>query len=233
MRVIFLFTLLISSALAQAQTMVLNEDRSKDTVPSTYGPNLSRFTHIFIGLGITVDEGEKGAATKHGFPGEIFFGTRTKYKIGSVYSLGYEFGAHWQYYRLEQEQEKILPDTFIHDAERFDMILPHLTFFQRFNFDPGRGNYIGKYLDIGISGFGALSFAHVAKKENADDSKSKVVTRHLPYTEKLGYSSTARLANNRFVLYATYRISDFFKSKYGYPELPRLMVGLELGLFKY
>jgi hypothetical protein len=49
--------------------------------------------------------------------------------------------------------------------------------------------------------------------------------------ENFAYGFLARAGTNRYVITAKYRMSDIFKSSYAIPELPRLTVGVEVGLF--
>ena len=67
---------------------------------------------------------------------------------------------------------------------------------------------------------------------NADNEKVKVSTTRLSYVENISYGFMARLGTNRYALTARYRTSDLFVTGYDLPELPRLVLGVELGLFK-
>ena len=55
---------------------------------------------------------------------------------------------------------------------------------------------------------------------------------HLKYYEPFNYGVLARFGINRYVIYANYRLSDLFKSSYNYAELPRLTLGVQIGLHK-
>jgi len=60
----------------------------------------------------------------------------------------------------------------------------------------------------------------------------RLSTTQLKYVENFSYGLLARIGVSRYALTAQYRLSDIFKSSYAMPELPRLIVGIEVGLFK-
>ena len=54
----------------------------------------------------------------------------------------------------------------------------------------------------------------------------------LPYLRRFGGSAGARLGFDRYALVARYRLSSTFVSGYtAWPELPRWVLGFEVGLF--
>ena len=63
---------------------------------------------------------------------------------------------------------------------------------------------------------------------------SAVVTTEsgLPYLRRFGGSAGARLGFDRYALAARYRLSPAFAAGYAaWPELPRWVLGVEVGLF--
>src|ERR1044071_4654952 len=118
--------------------MVLSVDRGKDSIPFDRGPNLKKFSGLIMGGGFVVSGDKQGARIKYGSAGEYYIGSRTKYKISAVYSLGWETMFRTQIFKLKQNDEKILPDTIKHDVERFDITGIGVSFYNRFNFDPKR-----------------------------------------------------------------------------------------------
>jgi hypothetical protein len=105
-----------------------------------------------------------------------------------------------------------------------------LGYFNRFNFDPSRGNYIGKYFDIGISGEWDISISSFTE-DKFDHTTISTRTRSLPYTNNLNASLHGRLGMGHIAIYSSYRIGNLFKESYSYPELPRLIIGIELGIY--
>ena len=60
---------------------------------------------------------------------------------------------------------------------------------------------------------------------------STTVTR-LNYLNDGNYGAYAQFGINRYVVYAKYRLSDMFNNSVQYSELPRLIVGFQIGLHK-
>jgi hypothetical protein len=229
---IFIILFFISISESRSQTMILQVDRAKDSIPGIHGPNLKRFVHFFMSVGFVAGSDERGARINYFNSMEYALGVRWKYKISSVYSLGHEWKLNNNIYKLKQEEGKILPDTSISDAERLQFYALQVGFYNRFNFDPKRGNYIGNYLDIGIRAEWDYAISHIVKNDLPDGSNVKSSVSSLPYVNRFNYSVFGRIGLNKVLVYASYRLSDLFKPNYHYPELPRLNVGIELAVFR-
>ena len=237
-----LFTTLLSiiflSTYVAGQDVLLEEDVKADTIKKTVGPNLKHFTHLYLDLGFIAGKSEtEGADINYGKSYTFSVGYRYKRKISNFYAIGFDINYYLMSYNLKQENSKILPNDSLHNKEKLIFNNLGLELYNRFNFGK-RGNYIGTFIDIGAYGNWAYKVKHYTKDEldNADINNAKineVTNTGLVYPEELNYGVKARIGINRFVLSATYRLSDLFKEKYSYyPELPRLSVGLQIGLHK-
>jgi hypothetical protein len=145
------------------------------------------------------------------------------------YALGYELE-----YRLSNfRYSKIHDNQPLHDKDR---LLTHslaLSCFQRFNFDK-RGNYIGKFMDMGI--YSELPFSKsnilIDNIDTLSSGQQKLILTHLKFMNSINYGVLARVGFNRVVLFATYRLSDIFKASFNRMDLPRLSAGLQIGIHK-
>ena len=207
----------------------MDKNVSKEMFITKEGPNTNRFTHAFFSLSSFVKTSASQADPK--YPGSLQFslGLRTKHKIAEWYALGYELE-----YRLSNfRYAKIHDNLPVHDKDR---ILTHsiaLSLFQRINFDK-RGNYIGKFMDMGAYGEFPFSKSNILI-DNADtllSGQQKLILSHLKFMNSFNYGVSARIGYNRIVLFAIYRLSDIFKPGYNRMELPRLNVGLQIGIHK-
>lgn len=214
------------------QTVLLQVDRAVDTLPVKHGPNLDKFSHFFLSAGLVTGPDKPGARIKYGTSVELGFGARTKYKISNVYSIGFDVRSNFFDYKLDQEPGKQLPDSLLYDVERMDFYSFRIGFFNRFNLDPGRGNYLGYFIDLGIAGEWDYSIERIIKIKLHDGSYMRSSISGLPYVNRLNYQLVARVGFNKLVFYAGYRLSDLFKSSYNYPELPRLITGIEISIFR-
>lgn len=226
--------LLVWGPLAFGQTVLLEEDVNADTIPSNMGPDKKNFIHSYMGYGIAVDESEnKGSAVKIGTAtNEYKFGLRYKRKIAGFYSLAVDLAYSRSNYTLKQSAEKVLPDTLQHDREWMVFHQTSILLVNRFNF--GRqGNSLGKYLDLGGYGDWVFSARHRTRDELPSPTSGnaeimKATYTGLKYVEPFNYGLIGRFGVKWFSIYGKYRLSDRFKSNYGYAELPRLTLGIEI-----
>jgi hypothetical protein len=228
-RIIFI-ALLFASANAFTQEILLEQNVKSDSIRPSRGPNLKNFSHFYIGLGFPINTNEDVTYTKFGSSTNIDFGFRYKRKFTNFFATGFDLGIGSTTYNLSQDVPKTVPDTIINEKEKFRIFSVSPSAYLRFNFGR-RGNYVGNFLDLGAYGDWNIRKLHLTVNENEQDEKVKVETTRLDYMENFSYGFLARAGSNRYVVTAKYRMSDIFKSSYAIPELPRLTVGVEVGLF--
>jgi hypothetical protein len=227
-KLILIFSIMCFSA--AAQTVLLNVDSNTELPETEFGPNLKKFTHFYFRGGFLASADKPGAEIRYGSSVNLSFGLRKKYKISPVYSLGFELEYEYTDYKMKQVEGKILPDTVINNiSQRLDYSTLAFGFFNRINFDPSRGNFMGTYLDIGILGEFHYSINSISKNDLPDGTQQKIVTGNLDYTNNTNAKVIARLGYSHISLYGSYRLLDLFDS--GYPDLPRVIVGIELSLY--
>jgi hypothetical protein len=226
--ILFVFALL---QISFSQDVVFNENVGSDSVTETHGPNLKHFKHPYIAFGFAATQSEKKSSNiDMGLSSNFIFGYRTKLKISNFYAIGYDLAYNLSWYRLSQSKDKLTPDSVKNDKERLTFHNLELGLYNRFNFGK-RGNIIGKFVDLGVYADWTFLCSHFTKNDKYENTYKTKVT-HLKYYEPLNYGVLARFGINRWVVYANYRLSDLFKSKYNYAELPRLTVGFQIGLHK-
>ncbi|MBL4754171.1 MAG: hypothetical protein JKY52_11350 [Flavobacteriales bacterium] len=228
------------------QSVLLEEDVNADTVEVVKGPNKRVFSHMYLGVAFAAGPDSAGSRINYGKSFDITIGRRTKWKISSFYALGLDLEYHMSAFNLAQEAGKLLPNDSVHDSERLKFHNLAAGFYNRFSLNTRRGNYIGNFIDLGVRLDVPILSTHVTEDEldragynNGRDIKTK--TTDLRFITDFNYSGYFRLGFNKYVLTASYRLSDLFISdsnlyaKYGngltkYPELPALSVGVQLGL---
>jgi len=230
MKRIILLALLLVTASAYTQEILLEQNVKSDSIRPTRGPNLKNFTHFYIGVGFPFHINEEVTYTKFGTSTALDFGFRYKRKFSNFFATGFDLGIGSSTYNLSQDVPKTVPDTIINEKEKFRILSFSPSAYLRFNFGR-RGNYVGNYLDLGAYGSWNMRKLHFTINKNEMDEKVRVETTRLDYMESFAYGFLARAGTNRYVLTAKYRMSDIFKSSYSIPELPRLTVGVEVGLF--
>ena len=233
---VFIFVMLFGLN-AFSQNILLEESPVNDTVIPKTGPNLKRFNFFYVGYEFVVDDFTRQSATvKKGASNLLFFGLRHKHKINDFWSVGYDFNFSTATYSISQNSKKIFPSIGSHKKERLIVSALGLQLFTRINFDR-RGNKIGKYIDLGGYANWDFSNSHFTKDKTvaADSSDARIINvteQKLKYLENYEYGVKARLGSNHLAICASYRISDLIKPSYNYyPELPKLSIGIEIGIY--
>jgi len=231
MKKIFTIIFLSISLVAFSQDILLQQNVKADTIRPTRGPNLKNFTQSYVGLGFPLYTSEAINYTRPGASSDFDLGLRYKRRITNFLAFGIDLGINATSYKLKQEEPKTVPDTVLNDKEKFQITTLASSVFVRINVGR-RGNYIGNYLDLGA--YGGWNFQKKHKTTNGNEAGEKVreSTTQLKYVENFSYGLSGRIGTSRYAVTARYRLSDIFKSSYGIPELPRLIVGVEVGLFK-
>ncbi|HBF88194.1 MAG TPA: hypothetical protein DDX39_06080 [Bacteroidales bacterium] len=235
--IVVFFTII---SFAKSQAVVLEEDVNVDTLESKKGPNLKNFAHLYFEFGFNVFPQETGAEINPVKSNILKLGYKYKYKICNFYALGFDIHYLNSSFNLAQNTSKLLPDSIMHDNENIIINNLGFEFYNRFNFGR-RGNMIGKYMDIGAFGTFIFNKKHQSVDKSNDPNiamghKQEIVNTGLIYVQSYSYGVNARVGINRYALTASYRLSDIFKTEsesftFNYPELPRLYIGLQIGLF--
>ncbi len=210
-----------------AQTVVLQRT-TENTKPSNRGPNLKKHTQAYLTLGLAASPDHAGAEIVYGSSAEMSFGLRSKYKIGSVFSFGWNLGIEYTDFKLRQIERKTLPSPTLFKVQRLDFSYVRLGFFNRFNIDPSRGNVIGKFLELGLNGKYAYSVSEI-QKYNTTNGNARTEISSLKYVQRWHGDVYAQIGSGHLSLWATWRLTDLFKPNYNYPDLPRLTAGIEIG----
>jgi hypothetical protein len=196
----------------RTQHQLLMEKKVDNLMESTNGPNLKRYMESRLYYGMGVNAGNNLYPVKPLGNSELEFGLRYKVKINSILSTGLGAGYFYQSYRVDQEQ-KHFPDSTRYNREAFRINSLKSNFFIRINFDPKRGNYIGKYLETGL--YGSWSFDQkrimLSRYDDTSESqisKSKEIQSGLSYIEKLQYGVFISLGISRYEISYRRRLSD-------------------------
>lgn len=232
------FILFAFSLSAGAQTVLMEEYPGNDTIIPTFGKNLKHYLHFYFSYSVFADDFSNDKAEAK-IPGSSDFslGLRYKRKITTFYAMGLDLGMNSQGFSIRQTDQKSFPFPGKHKKESINTTGLSLEYYNRINFDR-RGNKTGKFVDIGAYGFYNLNSWHFIRDESDTlgfgYTKAIEVKLYKPdYLMNYGYGCSFRLGFNALVLTARYRLSDLIKKEgnyTGFPELPRLNIGLQIGL---
>lgn len=236
------FCFSIGNGRGWAQTILLEQDVNADTLSPTAGPNMKNYTHSYFRYGFVLGKSDSaGTEIKPGYSNEFTFGVRYKRRVSNFYSLGFDVFYNNINYHLKQDSSKIFPNPVLHKKEKLAYNNFGAEIYNRINFGK-RGNIIGNFIDLGGYGEWGFTIKHFYRDELAvaqtGASVRDVTNKRLLYTNNLNYGAAARFGIGRYVIYGKYRLSDIFKEDYlaqtglNYAELPRIIVGIEIGLLK-
>jgi hypothetical protein len=254
---IALFLLLSNAAKAQIDTVGYEEEDSILTVDTTaytyteegevlleeavdydfhseYGPNGKNFFQGYSGFAFMVGPSDTGVAINYGLSSEQFLGWRYKRRLSGMFSLVGDMGFRAAQFNISQPKGNYFLDTTFwhrsgveHRKEKIGYYSLDLGAFVRINFDPRRGDNIGRYLDLGATGSYLFSNRYVTIDEQREARVKTRFTR-FPYMNPLQYELTGKLGFNIIAIVAKCRMTDIFKPQYNFPEFPRYLIGLEI-----
>ncbi len=222
-----LFSLTCSYIMAQTVKMEVDTDTN---MTNNYGPNQRNYIHTYFSYGFIPMAGQNGALTNPLKNSDIIIGVRYKRKWSEVLSSGADLAYQSQIFRLKQTPGKVLPDTISNEKESLIAYSFQAEIYQRFNFG-NRGDVVGTFLDIGAG----INFLVRMQHETVNTLPNKVVLtvneKNLPYNQKNYFHLMARLGYNRWMIYAQYRLNPLINQNMGYPDLPPLSIGFQIGFY--
>jgi len=231
MRKLFLICSLIYLAnSANSQAVLLDVDVSKDTIVKKVGPNLRHFHHVFMGYGFVADKSEAGAEINYGKSTFFDVGYRYKLKVCKFYAIGTDLSWVSTTYNLKQNSFKVLPDTLLNEKEKLSFSSFNLGIYNRINYGR-RGNHVGNFIDFGAYGQANVNLVHFTKNKMPNGSIQEVFNKKLKYYEPFTWGLHGRIGFNRYIFTGQYRMGNILKGSSSYPELPRLIVGFQIGFY--
>jgi len=218
---------------ARAQQVLVQANVANDTIKTTFGPNRRYFGHAYLGYGLLAGPAGRGAELKAGLASaELRGGGRFKVRFTQAVALNLDLGYAYQHFSLAQTDHKLVPAPARHREESLGLHQLYSEISLRLNAGR-RGNSVGSYLDLIAGGGWVAATSHSTEDEPAPGIGSVETTeRGLPYLRRWTGSAGARLGFDRYALVGRYRLTSAFGPAYvAWPELPRWVLGVEIGLF--
>ncbi|WP_375419401.1 hypothetical protein [uncultured Hymenobacter sp.] len=228
---------LLGSLPGRAQQVLVQADVAADTLRADFGPNRRYFGHLFVGGGLVLGPaGGAGARLRYGPPSrELELGARLKRRYSPTLALTLAVRYARLSYGLAQTGPKIVPGPTRHRRESLTLHQAQLEGGLRLNAGH-RGNIVGHYLDLLAWGGWVAGTAHRTEDDpapGAGASTSATTGRGLRYLARWPAGLGLRLGSGRLALTGRYRLTAVFRGREAsaWPELPRGVLGLEIGLF--
>ena len=218
---------------ARAQQVLVQANVADDTVKTIFGPNRRYFGHGYLGYGLVAGPAGSGAAVRYGLgSSELRAGGRLKVRFSQALALVLDLGYAYRRYDLAQNDQKTVPSTVLHRHESLGLHLLNSEIGLRLNAGR-RGNAVGSYLDLLAGGGWVAGTRHTTDDDPAPGIGAVETTEYgLPYLRRWTGGVGARLGFDRYALVGRYRLAPAFGASYAaWPELPRWVLGVEVGLF--
>jgi hypothetical protein len=219
---------------AKAQQEVLSEEVDTSLINhKKWGPNNAHYVNFYSQYGIPLGNSDQRLPVMANLNSpSAGVGIYYKRKISGLLSIGLSLGYHYSEMRLKQEDGYTITDSLFwqqdvaHKKERFFINSIPARAFLRINFDPRRGNYLGKFLEVG----GGYDWNFIKGYETQDVRRDKIKVKtkftRLPYVSTLPAYAYARLGANTLSLSFEYRLTPYFKDSYNLPDLPPYMLNV-------
>ncbi|MDZ4839618.1 MAG: hypothetical protein SGJ04_06385 [Bacteroidota bacterium] len=237
---VFAFTISFFSSLS---AVAQNDEEGKELISekpdssiAKFGANRRHYLQYVALIGLYVDQAEGNIDVRTGFDFQYKF--LYKRKLTKVLAIGTGLCYHYQNFVLNQNDNVTYFEQYFwnnqnvnHRKERFYQHNIQSEIFLRINFDPKRGNTLGKYIDIAGYGEYRLGSRYQVYDNIANGLREKRTFSKLNITNPFNYGISARVAVFDFLLVGvSYRYSDLFKSNSTVPEMPRTLAQIYLNI---
>jgi len=234
-----------SLSFAQTDTLKVKTDTGnvkKDRKKVEFGPGKTHYAYAYFNfMFATPPEEGTDADIFYGKSHSISYGVRYRLKLAKFFAVG--AGVNYTYYawHFKQNDNKKIPTSIIYDKEKLKINALETDVFFRFNFGKNKKSPVGNYIDIG--GYGDRNFStkrqftnYINDGNTTGYSDYTGINTGLNYMNDINYGAEFRAGYGSMLLFAKYRLSDMFtpefKNEISSTELPRLMIGFEIGFHK-
>jgi hypothetical protein len=219
---------------AQAQDVLLEKDLSKSVYYKKSGINHTYFGYIIVDASFYFFKKDSRLPVLPVRSHSFSAGYRWNRRIYGIYSAGLTASYLYDVFAIAQKQGKKFPTTLEHDKEKLQKHNLALEYYNRFTLKK-EYSQLGVYLDAGLYGTLVVASRYKVQDENDDtlfygDTKM-VIIKKVRYIEPFNYGIIARLGYNRYALTTRYRLSNWIKKSYNFPQLPKMSIGLEVSLY--
>lgn len=215
-----------------AQTDLLHEWVSIDSLEKERGPNRELYTHGYYSVGFYAGKNAlsgNNVLDSKASSNRMTIGTRSKYRFSDYFAVGadQEYGYTTLKYNAGLATAKV--DSGGYDKNKINTADFGVGLFARFQFFK-RGDRIGGYIDVG--GFGRwyyfTRFVGVNKFEPGGASKAqKNIYRWTSFTEPIQYGYFVRVGYENIMFQFNHRVVDYFAKRW--PQVAPFELSIQLG----
>lgn len=237
----FLLLLLFFANSVFGQTEDTTKVIQKQKKKVEFGPDKTHYVHAYFNfLFATPPQEGNDADIFYGKTHSVSYGVRYRFKIARFFAVG--AGINYTYYawHFKQIDTKKIPTSTIYDKEKIKINTLEGDIFIRFKVGKSKSP-VGNYLDIGGYAnwdfYDSRQFSNFVNLTEPEGYATNTgINSKLNYLNKTNYGAELRLGHGKVLLFAKYRLTDMFTPNYklhiSSTELPRLMIGFEVGFHK-
>jgi hypothetical protein len=197
-----------------------------------FGRNRLHFVSTNVGFGTCFGPDDDRAPARYGFSNTAWLSLQYKYRINGLLAWGAETRYSAQWFGFRQTDEKVFPTAAKWKRERLFFHKIEAGGYLRINFDPRRGDIIGRYLDLGALVTLPVGLTHFTENKGPEGTIVNTRTRRLPYRQPIWGVAVARLGWGNLALEAQWRWTQALKAYQGETyELPAFSLGLAIGIY--
>lgn len=233
-RLIHILVVIFFSQMINAQTVLLKETVPEDfsKTDEGYGPNRKYYSYPYMSYGVNADlythKNEMIMAIKPLSSPALNFGTKYLVNYSKFSALVFDLNVGFNQYKLKNNQSYTLIDTnAILKSAKFQTYSLGTSAALRINFKPKRGNFLGKYLDLG--GYIDWLWGRQFRTRYEGSLANYDINAHrISSLAKYQWGLTAQYGGGFFSIFARYRMSDLLVQPDHIIGLPRATIGISI-----
>lgn len=221
--------LLVTFGQLNAQKVVLEREVDSVIVRPKFGPNQSYFVHGYTSyLGHWTTNGTHELNVVPFMSNKINLGIRAKKKLTRHTALIADVSVGFSNYRFTDAEGHLVetPNKIKEMARLYDV---DLGAYARIGIGK-RGDYIGRFVDLGYFLSQPFSTQYVVFTENPSGYKTRQLDPSSGYfIGNWQYGPRVHIGLNRYVFVFQYRLSDYFFTDDEMPQFPKFTAGFQIG----
>jgi len=199
------------------QEVILDEEPETYNLQQSWGPNRTNYFQFIVFRGQYLQIGSSMLETETIQNKSLGGQLQYKRKINNLFSGVVEAVYNFDQFGFDCDKPSQLNGASNYDKEHLKMHSTGINGLFRINIDKRRGNYLGKFLELGLFADYLITSEHIGyykAKEGVDKFKKVTYTESgLNYINPLQYGILIRLGLNKYGIFYrnryTYWISDF------------------------
>ncbi|MBE0640406.1 MAG: hypothetical protein IH599_00115, partial [Bacteroidales bacterium] len=192
------------------------------------------FIHFFAGFGTPAGRPEHASdQLNYAASNTTLAGYRYKRRISQHISLVTDWNVRRLAFHLKQWEKFDDPIFTTWDKRKLVIMQSGTGLYTRINYDTKRGNYIGRYIDLGGYLAWNINSRRVYYSRGPGNERTRLKISDSGYLRPFESGLLLRLGFQNIALTTSLRFSDYFTSESGTGDLPLISIGIEIGALPF